>query len=256
MRTSKRCYKCGVTKPLEDFHRDRHKRDGHQDICKGCTKIRRAAYEAAHRAPRKEPPPIDPVSKYCRKCNTTKLREEFYPNRKARDGLMTHCKECHKARTRAFYREPIHREKHNAAHRSRYAQDPELRAWLSEYSRHYREVNPHIMRKATSKRRALKLSSFVEAIDKNVVFESDGWVCRLCGGPIERELRWPDSGFASVDHILPMSQGGLEAYDNVQAAHLRCNRKKHNHLTFTPYMDPRKVALAIGRYFKSLSLLD
>lgn len=29
-----------------------------------------------------------------------------------------------------------------------------------------------------------------------------------------------------VDHIVPISRGGSHTYDNLQAAHANCNRKK------------------------------
>lgn len=67
-----------------------------------------------------------------------------------------------------------------------------------------------------------------EVVDYPAVFERDAWVCQLCGGAIDRELRHPHRMSASVDHVVPLSRGGLHAWANVQAAHYSCNSRKNN----------------------------
>lgn len=54
---------------------------------------------------------------------------------------------------------------------------------------------------------------------RSAVLERDGWICQLCAQPIER-------GRAHIDHILPVSRGGTDALDNLQAAHGTCNMRK------------------------------
>ena len=68
----------------------------------------------------------------------------------------------------------------------------------------------------------------VEAIERAVVFERDGWLCGLCGGSVDKRLPWPDPMSPSLDHIVPLSLGGHHLYANVQLAHLRCNLVKGN----------------------------
>ena len=80
------------------------------------------------------------------------------------------------------------------------------------------------------RRKALKLAALVEEFDPTEIFERDGWTCGLCSKPIDPTLKWPDSGFASIDHIIPLSRGGLHERANVQAAHLGCNCAKNNRL--------------------------
>jgi hypothetical protein len=43
----KRCRRCGVVKPLPDFHRDRHRPDGRTSACAACRQKRAAAWNAA-----------------------------------------------------------------------------------------------------------------------------------------------------------------------------------------------------------------
>lgn len=35
----KKCYRCGLTKSLDSFQKDRHKLDGHKYYCKECAKL-------------------------------------------------------------------------------------------------------------------------------------------------------------------------------------------------------------------------
>ncbi|HEX6312004.1 MAG TPA: endonuclease VII domain-containing protein [Acidimicrobiia bacterium] len=45
----KRCRRCGETKPLDAYYRDRAARDGHRPECKACTGARRRAWYRANR---------------------------------------------------------------------------------------------------------------------------------------------------------------------------------------------------------------
>lgn len=57
-------------------------------------------------------------------------------------------------------------------------------------------------------------------------------LCSLCGGTIlygshESVKSQRNSRFAwNVDHIVPLSRGGKNNIDNLQAVHIRCNRSK------------------------------
>lgn len=50
--------------------------------------------------------------------------------------------------------------------------------------------------------------------------------CHLCGLDIDYTLRTPDPGSFEVDHIVPLSRGGLDELANKAASHLACNRAK------------------------------
>lgn len=52
-------------------------------------------------------------------------------------------------------------------------------------------------------------------------------VCAICGKPVDFKLKFPHPMSATVDHIIPVSKGGHpSAIDNLQLAHLKCNRAK------------------------------
>ena len=60
------------------------------------------------------------------------------------------------------------------------------------------------------------------------VYERDGWICGLCGDDVDRDLNYPDPMSVSLDHIVPVSLGGMHAMSNVQCSHLFCNLSKNN----------------------------
>lgn len=58
--------------------------------------------------------------------------------------------------------------------------------------------------------------------------ERDGWRCGLCGRRISPKAKWPDTGCATADHIVPRSCGGTDDLANLQLAHAGCNATKGN----------------------------
>lgn len=71
-----------------------------------------------------------------------------------------------------------------------------------------------------------------ERIDRELVYRRDSWACGICGDAIDSTLTWPHIMFKSVDHIVPLSEGGAHTYGNVQAAHWLCNCYKGNDPAF------------------------
>jgi 5-methylcytosine-specific restriction endonuclease McrA len=63
-----------------------------------------------------------------------------------------------------------------------------------------------------------------EPVDRVKVFERDGYRCRLCGIKTKGEVPAPTA--PTLDHIIPMAQGGDHVYLNVQCACYRCNSLK------------------------------
>lgn len=56
-------------------------------------------------------------------------------------------------------------------------------------------------------------------VRRDEVIARDGYVCGICGGGVA-----PDQ--MSIDHIVPISRGGTDDLDNLQAAHRSCNSRK------------------------------
>lgn len=55
--------------------------------------------------------------------------------------------------------------------------------------------------------------------------------CGICTGGIDQSLSYPHPMSVSLDHIVPLSMGGDDVRENVQAAHLRCNQSKGGRFT-------------------------
>jgi len=60
------------------------------------------------------------------------------------------------------------------------------------------------------------------------VFERDGWMCQICGAPIDPDAKAPDSLAAVIDHRIPLAKGGTHGPENWQAAHSYCNSVKRD----------------------------
>lgn len=66
--------------------------------------------------------------------------------------------------------------------------------------------------------------------------------CGFCGVEVDKSLRFPDPMCASVDHIVPWSQGGLTyARSNLRLAHFRCNATGDNRSQATLTKDEQAV---------------
>jgi 5-methylcytosine-specific restriction endonuclease McrA len=63
-------------------------------------------------------------------------------------------------------------------------------------------------------------------IDHLTLFNLHGWICRICLNPIDKRQRKPSLWAATVEHIIPLCQGGTHTWDNVAAAHAICNFQK------------------------------
>lgn len=91
-----------------------------------------------------------------------------------------------------------------------------------------RKRNPDSFKAADHRRRALKHGVGYEIFKDSEIFERDGWICQLCGDPIERDAKAPQDLSVSLDHIVSLSNGGAHSPENSQCAHYLCNSRKGN----------------------------
>lgn len=72
-------------------------------------------------------------------------------------------------------------------------------------------------KKSAAGQRALMTSRLRQAIK-----ERDGFTCKQCGASVSQEPNL----LLEIDHIIPVSRGGLTTEDNLQTLCWRCNRRK------------------------------
>ena len=91
-------------------------------------------------------------------------------------------------------------------------------------------------RRISSDRRLLLATSVDKSVRLLPLIKRDNNICALCGEPCDLYDYEPTEigtiitgeNYPSIDHIIPLSKGGLHRWDNVQLAHRKCNREKGN----------------------------
>ena len=61
---------------------------------------------------------------------------------------------------------------------------------------------------------------------KAKIYFRDNGKCQICFQSIDTELKYPNPLSFSLDHILPRSQGGTDAFHNLRSTHLVCNVRR------------------------------
>ncbi len=186
---SRKCTKCSITKPVEDFNSRPKRRGGREEQCKKCTASRAKAHNEAN--------PEQYKARYtavnCASIEKKKVWHKVTIEKRRAYG-------------KAYYFN--NKDKVNARHKI------------------YHTAHPEKTRTANRKRRALKMGNNHETYQDSDIFERDGWMCGICGQKINKRLKWPNPRSKSIDHIVPLLKGGPDAAINLQAAHLRCNQGK------------------------------
>lgn len=219
------CADCGEAKPATDYYKDTSKSSGYHHHCKPCARKRSTA-----RYRRRTGSKV-PDSRECEICSTT-----FKPL----TGMHIYCSEKCSTRAQRLAKNP-HYQSREEARRRRADILPGWQSFISActvcmamfMSDHPSQITCSEECKKENKRRRAKLKSDrrrarmhgveYEPIERTKVFERDEWNCGICGESIDPELKYPDHMSASVDHIIPVSEGGAHAMDNVHATHWICN---------------------------------
>ena len=89
--------------------------------------------------------------------------------------------------------------------------------------RGWRRANRDSINARWHKRRVLLEGGEIEDFTPVEIFERDRWRCGICRKPVKKDLAHPHPGAASIDHIVPVVEGGGHTRANVRLTHLRCN---------------------------------
>jgi 5-methylcytosine-specific restriction endonuclease McrA len=197
--------------------------------------------------------------KVCAKCLAEKPLAEFYDAPTTKCGKKSSCIECYKAQTKVRVSSPAGRasaavrmrrwraanpgrakeldRQYRKAHVDRRAayfarwwaengSDPDRRARASTRSLEWKRRNPQKRRDHGTKREALERGArTAEVVDRVAVYERDGYLCWLCDEPTVPGS--DDHGARpSLDHVIPLADGGPHTAENVRTAHHSCNARR------------------------------
>jgi hypothetical protein len=90
---------------------------------------------------------------------------------------------------------------------------------------------PGEMRKARTRARRMRKAETWDGVSDAEILERDGWRCQIPGckrRPIRQDLKYPHPRSKSIDHIVPLSEGGGDTAANKRASHLGCNVARGN----------------------------
>jgi 5-methylcytosine-specific restriction endonuclease McrA len=232
---TKTCIICGDARPLQEFYKLAKARDGRHPRCRDCfnaARRRRRAMTPADKIAEIEALKTRPA-KTCSTCGDTKPRAHFRANKASRDGMTARCKPCEAAWHRAHYLEVRERRLEQSREWYEANKDERLvktRAWYAANkerayanSRRWIEENREHHTEWFRRRRALLADVSVGPVDLDALWTGQ---CGLCDEPMDRNLKHPDPLSKSLDHIHPISRGGLHEQTNLQWAHLICNIRK------------------------------
>lgn len=211
------CSCCRLWQPLSQYNRKPDKPDGLFYTCKTCClqkQRERRQKERESRPPK--PNPLSPTGgKECKDCQKWKPYDEYYKNSHNGDGYMGYCKPCSLLRNRKWNKK-VGAAYWRQAYRRTYQRNPEK---ARVRSREWTKKNPEYNRLRAHRRRTLKNSS-------SGTYTVQQWK-ELCAKYDNRCLRCGKKKPLTVDHVVPLSQGGSNDISNLQPLCKPCNSAKH-----------------------------
>lgn len=78
------------------------------------------------------------------------------------------------------------------------------------------------------RRRLAAFTNESASITVQALFKRDAGVCWLCGKPCDINADTNADEYPSIDHVIPISKGGKDRWDNIRLAHRICNARRGN----------------------------
>ena len=114
--------------------------------------------------------------------------------------------------------------------RDRYSESLEVRERVSDANKRWAEKRTDAYyaknRRERRRRRARLAGAVSDAYSLTQIAERDGWRCGICLQVVGKKFDSNHPRAATVDHIVPLSDGGDDVLTNLQLAHRSCNSKK------------------------------
>lgn len=228
---TKTCSACGRILTLDHFSVDRSMKDGLAYRCKDCLRISNKNWRETNKDLKKIQSKIyRDANKEKEAARAKKYREDHKESiaQKKHDQYVANPTP---TKTRAKEWRINNPERKSAANQEWAKVNPEKdrnskRKWKSE--------NPERTAAAGARRRARKLGSRIEIVDRKLVLARSNSICYLCGKIIYDKLH--------IDHITPLARGGSETMDNLASTHARCNFSKRDKLLCELSAETQEIA--------------
>lgn len=182
------CAACATDKPLDQFHKNKNRANGHTSICKACACAKSRAWGAA---------------------NSERARESARQYRAANREALT-------VKKRAFYYD--NHEEILAYHAKRRAEKPELvRGYVLAWNK--RNAATKLTHSRNYKARKKNAEGKHTLADIKALFASQAGHCAACREALDKY---------HVDHIVPLIRGGRNDKGNLQLLCAPCNMAKRD----------------------------
>ena len=189
---TKICTKCSEEKPVEEFSKDKSRKDGHCPQCKIC-------------------------------------RSQYYENNKVRISAKKKEYQTKNKVKLADYWKDYGQENKEELSEYRKVWRSNNKKSVSAYSKQWSLVNRDKRNAANARRNALKKDLTAEKVCYRTIRERDN-ACYLCLVPFTSQERW-DGVLTHIDHKIPLSRTELNpthSYENCALTHKKCNLQKHD----------------------------
>lgn len=171
------------------------------------------------------------MKKICSRCKTEKDFLDFHNALNTKDGKQSQCKSCKKEMSK-IYEKSRGKEKKKEYAKNEWQvkkNNPKYHEYRNKWieknkekiavkAKKYREQNKILLLASRSNQRAKKygIEGKITMPQWKAVLEETNYMCISCEEVIAD----------SIDHIVPLSLGGTNTYQNIQPMCTRCNLKK------------------------------
>lgn len=235
----KKCTKCGGYKPYSEYQWAKKSRGLYQPSCKACVSAYQKEYAKQNKDKLKqkqlaqtekirqqriaENPPVFDLYKVCPSCEQEKYYKEFglRSNRSGNKSMRYVCKGCiwsarkdsdpsllQKAKLRQKRSMTINPEKHLTRVKAWKAANPD------KVAKHEDSYRKRRLERCASQSDGTLTTSFMRGLFASAK------VCCYCGYEFQKTKE------KSLDHIIPLSKGGLHSASNVAVCCVLCNSRK------------------------------
>jgi 5-methylcytosine-specific restriction endonuclease McrA len=206
--TQKRCSKCGEWKDKSEYIKDPQKKDGLYSSCKACYKITYSTTRDKYKPVRKK------YLEENRKVVLDKKRNRYRENR-----------DVELERMQKYHEDNKEKEKEYRI-KNRDKLDLASKIWsflnkdrVNKNTREWRAAHPDKVRIHKNNRRCREKNGGVITNDEwENLLNKYGNKCLCCG---RNDVR------ITIDHVIPISRGGMNTIENAQPLCTSCNSKKH-----------------------------